>query len=103
MRDRNLPRISGKGEIENVYRWQLMNATETQQHINIQVHGIDGLEIEVDEDIVVEPAQSRWVPLRVEIDQDALKPGSHKIWFDIRNNAADPFKITEASVFLVPR
>jgi len=103
VRDRNLPRISGKGEIENVYRLQLMNATETQQHINIQVHGIDGLEIEVDEDIVVEPAQSRWVPLRVEIDQDALKPGSHKIWFDIRNNAADPFKITEASVFLVPR
>ena len=102
VRDRNLPRISGKGEIENVYRLQLMNATETQQRLNIQVHGIEGLEIEVDEDIVVEPAQSRWVPLRVEIPYDALKPGSHKIWFDISNTSDNPIKITEASVFLVP-
>lgn len=102
VRDRNLPRISGKGEIENVYRLQLMNATETQQRLRIDVHGMDGLEIEVDEDILVEPAQSRWVPLRVEIDYNALQPGSHKIWFDISNDADKPFKITEPSVFLVP-
>ena len=103
VRDRNLPRISGKGEIENVYRLQLMNATETQQRLTIHVHGMDGLEIEVDDDILVEPAQSRWVPLRVEIPHDALKPGSHKIWFDIINDADKPFKITEPSVFLVPK
>ena len=103
VRDRSLPRISGKGEIENVYRLQLMNATETQQRLNIRVHGIDGLEIEVDDDIVVEPAQSRWVPLRVEIPYDALKPGSHKIWFDISNTDEHPINITEASVFLVPK
>ena len=103
VRDRNLPRISGKGEIENVYRLQLMNATETQQRLTIHVHGMDGLEIEVDDDILVEPAQSRWVPLRVEIPHDALKPGSHKIWFDISNDADKPFKITEPSVFLVPK
>jgi cytochrome c oxidase accessory protein FixG len=100
VRDRNLPRI---GEIENVYRLQLMNATETQQRLTIHVHGMDGLEIEVDDDILVEPAQSRWVPLRVEIPHDALKPGSHKIWFDISNDADKPFKITEPSVFLVPK
>ena len=103
VRDRNLPRISGNGEIENVYRLQLMNATETQQRLTIHVHGVDGLEIEVDDDILVEPAQSRWVPLRVEIPHDALKPGSHKIWFDISNDADKPFTITEASVFLVPK
>lgn len=103
VRDRNLPRISGNGEIENVYRLQLMNATETQQRLTIHVHGMDGLEIEVDDDILVEPAQSRWVPLRVEIPHDALKPGSHKIWFDISNDADKPFTITEPSVFLVPK
>lgn len=103
VRDRNLPRISGNGEIENVYRLQLMNATETQQRLTIHVHGVDGLEIEVDDDILVEPAQSRWVPLRVEIPHDALKPGSHKIWFDISNDADKPFTITEPSVFLVPK
>jgi cytochrome c oxidase accessory protein FixG len=103
VRDRSLPRISGQGEIENVYRLQLMNATETQQHLSIHVHGIEGLEIEVDEDIMVEPAQSRWVALRVEMEGGALKPGSHRIWFDISNQADEQFKITEASVFLVPR
>ena len=102
VRDRSLPRISGQGEIENVYRLQLMNATEIQQHLNIHVHGMEGLEIEVDEDILVEPAQSRWVPLRVEMEDGALKPGAHKIWFDIINQADDQFKITEASVFWVP-
>jgi cytochrome c oxidase accessory protein FixG len=102
VKDRGMPRYSQIGEIENVYRLQLMNATESRLHLKIEVRGVPEIEIESEDDIVVEAAQSRWVPVRVELPHDALKPGSHKIWFDITNEDGS-MHVTEASVFVVPR
>ena len=102
VKDRSMPRITQLGEIENVYRLQIMNATEEKQTLHIRVRGLEGVRIETDDDFDVGPAMSRWVAVRVGVPYGSLNEGSHKIWFDI-DNEEDSIHITEASVFLVPR
>ena len=102
VKDRGMPRITQNGGIENVYRLQIMNATEEQQELHVQVRGLEGLAIESDDDFEVGPALSRWVAVRVSVPYGSLKEGSHKIWFDIENEE-ETMRVSEASVFLVPR
>ena len=46
IRDRaSLSRIAAGGKLENVYRLQIMNATEQAQRYRISAHGLDGLEL----------------------------------------------------------
>ncbi len=103
MRDRGVTaRIVDGGNVENVYRLQLMNAAESLQHFTITVRGLPGLQISSASQVAVEAAQSRWVVLRVQAPFDAATPGSHAIEFDIE--AVDVgAHLSEKSVFLVPR
>ena len=102
VKDRSMPRITQNGGIENVYRLQIMNATEQEQELHIKARGLDGVNIETEDDFKVGPAMSRWVAVRVAVPYGSIKEGSHKIWFDIENED-ETMHITEASVFLVPR
>lgn len=104
VRDRgSLARIAAGGKIENVYRLQIMNATESTQRFRITAQGLPGLAVVVDEDVVtVESTQARWVAVRVQAPYEAAKSGSHTIYFDIA--AIDsPDRVSEKSVFIVPR
>ena len=106
VRDRaTLSRIVEGGKLENVYRLQIMNATEQIQQYKIQVHGINGLSIEDNKPVAVESAQSRWVPLTVRIPYGAAQPGSVPIVFEIQAVTAGQViaSVSEKSVFLVPR
>ena len=106
VRDRaTLSRIVEGGKLENVYRLQIMNATEQIQQYKIQVHGINGLSIEDNKPVAVESAQSRWVPLTVRIPYGAAQPGSVSIVFEIQAVTAGQViaSVSEKSVFLVPR
>ena len=101
-RDRaSLARIVAGGNIENVYRLQLMNATETTQSYHISVQGLPGLVINSTNTVQVEPTQSRWVPVRLLLPADGAQPGSHPIHFLIDDLGGN--HVTEKSVFLVPR
>jgi polyferredoxin len=103
LRDRgSLARITTEGYLENVFRLQIMNATEVTQQMHIQVRGAPDLVITEGSDIEVLPAQSRWAVVDVSLPPDALSAGSHKIWFDL-SNADGSLRITEASVFVVPK
>ena len=103
VRDRaSLARIVSGGKIENVYRLQVMNATETRQDYRITVQGLPGLVIASDPLISVDPAQSRWVPLTLQLPPDGASAGSHPINFEIEAVNASG-RLTEKSVFLVPR
>ena len=103
LRDRGtLARITPDGNLENVFRLQIMNATEVTQNMFIQVRGTPGLALNAGAHVEVLPAQSRWAVVDVSLPYAALPPGSHKIWFDV-SNADGSVNITEASVFLVPR
>lgn len=106
VRDRaTLSRVVEGGKIENVYRLQIMNATESTQTYRIRAHGLDGLTVEESEPVEVGSAESRWVALRLRVPNGAAKPGSHGIEFDIELLQGDRVAaaLTEKSVFLVPR
>jgi len=102
-RDRGtLARIVSGGKIENVFRLQVMNATETDQNYRIAVTGLEGLTLESDTQFSVESTQSRWVAVRLQLPYEGAKPGSHPIRFDIVEQNSNR-QVSEKSVFLVPR
>ncbi len=103
VRDRgSLARVVERGQIENVYRLQLMNATEVQQQYHLRVSGLAGARIVSEDSVTVEAAGSRWVPVRVQTPPDAIAPGSHAMTFLISANGGHGER-AEKSVFLVPR
>jgi cytochrome c oxidase accessory protein FixG len=103
VRDRgSLARIAAGGRIENVFRLQIMNATETTQNFHVSVNGLAGMTLEPAQDILVESTQARWVALRVQVPYESVQPGSHPIHFEITaKDSADT--VSEKSVFIVPR
>ena len=111
VRDRGtMARVVGRGQIENVYRLQIMNAAEQGRTYRIDVTGIDGARVVSEADVAIEAAGARWVPVRVQMPPDAASPGSHPIAFvvEARNEAgtntdAKHERVVEKSVFLVPR
>ena len=115
VRDRGvMARLSDDGKLENVYRLQIMNGTESPQHFKLNVTGIDDIEIETEaasdnddgEDdiktILVNPTESRWVIVDLKIPDGSLDSGSHKIKFEIESIETKDV-VSEKSVFLVPR
>lgn len=104
VRDRGaMARQMEQGRIENVYRLQIMNATEHGQQYFLKVEGMAGARIVSDTQVVVDAADARWVPVRVQVPPDAVAAGSHPITFVISTQGASPDEVVEKSVFLVPR
>ena len=102
-RDRgSLARMVGQGLTENVYRLQIMNATEQVQTYSIRVEGLAGGNIVPDVQVSVEAAGSRWIPLRVQAPP-GMSAGSHPITFVTTSQSIPPGQVAEKSVFLVPR
>jgi cytochrome c oxidase accessory protein FixG len=103
VRDRAaLSRIVAGGRLENVYRLQVMNATERPQRYRISAEGLPGLSLASDGEVQVGAAESRWVAVRLQVPYGSVEPGSHPIRFDIAAVGADAH-VREKSVFLVPR
>jgi len=114
VRDRNtLARMAEDGTIENVYRIQVINNTERVQTISVASRSGDELAglfvVDGDRPVNVDPAATRWVPVRVKLPGDVLPAsGSHPIELVITQvDGAKPGQtaavITERSTFLVPR
>ena len=124
VRDRGaLARLVEDGRIENVYRIQLMNATESVQRFRIAVDGLAGAVIAPGTDIEVGATQARWVPVAVQITPQAaqaLGAGAHPMRFRIAllespasaTSATAPAtraagrtrtEVNEKSTFVVPR
>jgi cytochrome c oxidase accessory protein FixG len=117
IRDRGiLARLGPQGQIQNVYRLQLMNASERTQRFTFQVEGPAGLRVSHDELMdtaharTVDGSQARWVALTLELpaqDAVALKPGSHPVavWVQV-HDAVDGRSLgllKEKTTFIVPR
>jgi len=109
VRDRaSLARIVDDGQIENVYRLQVMNATEQPQRYRIDVSGIQGIRIDGRTDVEVGPAEARWVTVAVRVPPEAAgRAGAQPIDFRIERKethaGATPAVALEKSTFIVPR
>jgi cytochrome c oxidase accessory protein FixG len=114
VRDRaSLARLVDDGQIENVYRLQIMNATEEPQQYRVGVQGLPGIGLGALPDLKLAPAEARWVTVSVRVPPDAAQKagaGAHPIHFDISLRGADAAgqatsaaSLTEKSTFVVPR
>jgi cytochrome c oxidase accessory protein FixG len=103
VRDRgSMARIVDQGRIENVYRLQVMNATESHQRFRLAVSGLPGLAVASEPDFEVDATQSRWVAVRLQLPHQGAASGSHPIQFHVQMlDGTD--QVREKSVFLVPR
>jgi len=103
VRDRAaLARTVAAGQLENVYRLQIMNATERPARYRIAAHGLEGLQVASEPEVEAGPAESRWVPVQLRAPYGAAPPGSHAVHFEVQ--ALDGgARVSEKSVFLVPR
>jgi cytochrome c oxidase accessory protein FixG len=103
IRDRGtLARMVEQGRIENVFRLQIMNITETQQRYSVAVRGLDGIAIASEHEFEVLPAEVRSAVVRVQIPPGAT-PGSYPIDFDIQAIGNEDVRVREVAAFLVPR
>ena len=112
VRDRaSLARIVDEGQIENVYRLQIMNATEATQHYRVAVKGLPGMALAGGgESVEVQPAEARWVTAAVRVPPETaaqVGPGAHAIEFDVERLPQQPgdtaVHSVEKSTFVVPR
>ncbi|MDE2627995.1 MAG: cytochrome c oxidase accessory protein CcoG [Burkholderiales bacterium] len=109
VRDRGaLAQLVEDGRIENVYRIQLMNSTESEQRFRIDVEGLPGAVVTSHDELEVDATQARWVPVAVQIPPQAaqaLGPGAHPMRFHITLQAAGRTVAAadEKSTFVVPR
>ena len=104
IRDRgSMGREVGDGVIENVYRLQVMNTGETAHRFRIVVSGVASIRLAAPEDVVLDGASTRAVPVRVQAEKGELASGSHPIVFELTAIDAPELKVLEKAVFIVPR
>ncbi len=109
VRDRaSLARIVEDGYVENVYRLQLMNATEQVQRYEVQAEGLPGLAMSQPAVVTLTPAEARWISVVLRVPPDsAAKAGSgaHEIHFLTRllgSGGKTERSTSEKSTFVVP-
>ncbi|MFM9835423.1 MAG: cytochrome c oxidase accessory protein CcoG [Methylophilaceae bacterium] len=110
MRDRGvMARLEGD-KLENVYRLQIMNATESLQRYEIRASGLPELETEVESGsdeshsnvVSVKSAEALNIAVDLKVPDGKVAAGSHKIVFEIKALSSNSTE-TEKSVFLVPK
>ncbi len=116
VRDRGvLARWVEAGAVENVYRLQIMNATEESQRYQLAVQGLPGLVLASPAQWEVPATQSRWIPVRVRLPLPTstwlvpVPSGSHPIAFQVTKlsklspySSSPPEQLEEKAAFVVP-
>ncbi len=112
VRDRGaLARQVADGWVENVYRLQIMNATEMVQTYRVSATGLptasSALAADLTGDVRIEPAQARWVPVALRVPPEVAAQagaGAHRITFTVERLGGEGTRsLNEKSTFLVPR
>ncbi|HUL94083.1 MAG TPA: cytochrome c oxidase accessory protein CcoG [Burkholderiales bacterium] len=102
IRDRgSLSREIQGGMVENVYRLQIMNASESPRVFHVQAAGLPTLQVAGESSFALGGAETRMVPVRLRIDGDAARAGSHRIELEVAAVGEPAVAVRERSVFLV--
>ncbi|MCC6209934.1 MAG: cytochrome c oxidase accessory protein CcoG [Burkholderiales bacterium] len=89
------------GLVENVYRLQLMNTTESARELEIAVAGVPTLRLATEARVRLAATESRMVPVRVRADPARVPAGTHRIEFSVRALDDARVAVTEKSAFIV--
>ena len=101
MRDRTtLVRVLADGRLENVYRLQIMNTTESARRFTVTASGIDGIEVLAELPAAVPAAGSIILPVALRADPAKVGTGSQKVIFRIEDVDDPRVSDTEKSSFI---
>ena len=89
------------GQIENIYRLQIMNTAETRRVFDIHVEGPPSLQVASEARVELDATASRMVPVRVRLAPGAAQPGTHRIEFVVSAVGVEGVAVREKSVFIV--
>ncbi len=104
VRDRGtLSRIVAGGQIENIYRVQLGNATEAPQRLQLSASGVAGVRVASETEVTVDAAADRWIVVRLQAPYGAASPGSHPVQLAVRSALDGAIEVSAKTTFLVPR
>ena len=104
IRDRgSMGREVEDGMIENVYRLQIMNTSEQQQHFKIAVSGLPGLALVTREEVTLQPTETLGWPVRLRVPHGVGEKGSNKIQIELQSLDDPSLHVRESAVFIVPR
>jgi cytochrome c oxidase accessory protein FixG len=87
--------------LENVFRLQVMNATESAHRYRLRVEGVEGIAVASAPQIAIEAATTRAFPVRLRAPRAALGKGSHPIRIAVESLDDPALQVTEKSVFIV--
>ena len=110
MRDRGaLAREVDGRYIENIYRVQLMNSSESPMRVDIKATGLPDIAVldssgKVINSVVIAPASNLLIPVKVSVAINEVISGSHPIQFQFRGQEGEQIRSRdEKSSFIVPR
>ena len=91
------------GQLENVYRLQVMNTTEAARRYRLSVDGGAGIRIASDTVVEMAPASTRAFPVRIRMPAEAAAGGSQPIRITVADDSGSGIRVTEKAVFWSPR
>ncbi len=103
IRDRGvLSRFTSDGNIENIYRLLITNATEKTQQYHLSASGLKGITISSENAFSVDAADERTVVIKVQVADGVEKSGMHPINFEIES-LENKERLIEKSMFYIAR
>ncbi len=90
------------GNIQNVYRLQVMNMTEAPRSFDLQVTGMDGAEIRGETRVDVAAATTQAVTLQVVVPPSSGRPGANHLYFEVKATDDASVAAREETTFLMP-
>jgi cytochrome c oxidase accessory protein FixG len=90
--------------VENVYRLQIMNTSETPRAFRISVSGLEELELESERlPVQIGPASQRMIPVRLRVEREHARRGANPIVFTVSTvDAGETVVVTEKATLVVP-
>ena len=105
IRDRVAMASPDDPEVQNVYRLQIMNTSETPRRFRISASGLVGLQLSSEpQPIAIEATGQRMIPVRLRVDKRQTSPGANRIVFTVQTvGAEEHIVITEKATLIAPR
>jgi cytochrome c oxidase accessory protein FixG len=103
VRDRSvLSRLTSEGNVENMYRLLITNATEKPQQYHLSASGIRGIVISSQNEFSVDAANERIVLVKVQVLDGIESGGTYPVTFEIQSLENNE-RLIEKSTFYIPK
>ncbi len=103
LRDRSsLSREVEEGLIENLYRLQIMNVSDSAHRYSIGVSGLEGADIAAERIAEVPAGSTRTVLVPVRVPQPSGKRGANVIYFEVKALSNEKVAVREKASFIMP-